>query len=110
MSQVCLGGDRFAQAIGLKKLFRMDVFPVALGLPTGLVMGPAMPHIPLPRPIIAELLPPMTFTGDWRDDATLRHGYAEVTGLMQRTLTRLASRLPSRSGTNRQHPNDRNGP
>ena len=89
-------GDRFARAVGQKRAFRMDVFPIALGLPTGLVVGPAMPHIPLPRPIIAEVLAPMVVPGDWRDRDALAAGYEEVTQAMQATLTRLAARLPGR--------------
>ncbi len=89
-------GDRLARALGLKRLFRMDVFPIAIGLPTGLIVGPATPYIPLPFKMLIEVQPPITVEGNEDDRDALFRAYSDITGSMQAALTTLASRLPGR--------------
>jgi 1-acyl-sn-glycerol-3-phosphate acyltransferase len=63
---VAYRGTRLANALGLPKRFRSNVFPVGLALPWGLLIGIPLPHLPLPvkvhtrvlRPIVLEPLDP----------------------------------------------------
>jgi 1-acyl-sn-glycerol-3-phosphate acyltransferase len=85
-------GEKIAQVLGLKKHFRIEVFPLAFGLPTGIVGG-IFPHIPLPRKILIEVLDPIYLVGDPRNKYDLEKGYAHVTTQMQLALSRMAEKL-----------------
>lgn len=87
-------GDRIARGLRLDRLLRMEVFPIAFGLPVGLVLGPLTPHLPLPRKILVEVLDPIPVEGDAESAADVDRAYAAVLGAMQAALTRLAAELP----------------
>ena len=87
-------GDGIARALGLKKFLRIGVFPIGLGFPTGIVLGPAWPFIPLPRKILIECLPAYAPTGDVNSLDDVRTNYLAVTSAMQHALTKLAMELP----------------
>ncbi|WGV23172.1 lysophospholipid acyltransferase family protein [Halotia branconii] len=76
---------------GMPWLFGIDpeVFPVYLGLPWGLALGP-LPNIPLPVPIHTRVCPPIIFERYGKEAASDRHYVAEcyqlVVSLMQQEL------------------------
>jgi 1-acyl-sn-glycerol-3-phosphate acyltransferase len=80
-----------------------EVFPIYLGLPWGLAVGP-LPNIPLPIPIYLRVCPPIVFERYGREAASDRDYvdacYARVCQEMQEALDRLASaaRSPALSG------------
>lgn len=87
-------GREFASAVGLKKHFRIDTFPIFLGLPWGVGFGPIF-HLPLPSKCKVQVLDPID-TAAYGPDAendedVLQELYGKVTGAMQRELTRMAS-------------------
>ena len=52
-------GAWLAEALGLTRWSRLQRFPIALGLPWGLAVGPWVPFLPLPLPIRLRVLPPI---------------------------------------------------
>ncbi len=52
-------GEKLARWLGVKKFFRFDAFPVTVGLPFGLYVGPLPSPWPLPAKITAQALPPV---------------------------------------------------
>lgn len=80
---------------GMPWLFGLDpiVFPVFLGLPWGLGMGP-LPHIPLPVPMHTRVCPPIVFESYGKEAARDRHYvnecYELVRSQMQQELDALA--------------------
>jgi 1-acyl-sn-glycerol-3-phosphate acyltransferase len=87
-------GRFLARALGLKKLLRIDTFPIFLGLPWGLGIGPLF-HLPLPAKCKVRVLDPIPTDGyspeDEHDEAKLRELYGKVTGAMQQALTEMAA-------------------
>ncbi len=85
-------GAEFARRSGLKKLTRMEVLPIVVGLPWGLFLGTG-PYLPLPVRMRLELLPPMTWPqlgpDDANDETVLRRCRDEVRQAMQDTLDRM---------------------
>ncbi|MEO0395242.1 MAG: lysophospholipid acyltransferase family protein [Cyanobacteria bacterium P01_A01_bin.137] len=69
-----------------------EVFPIYLGLPWGLAMGP-LPHIPWPHPIHTRVCPPIVFehTGRTaaRDSTYVQQCYDQVVDHMQTALNQL---------------------
>ncbi len=90
-------GDRLARALFLKKWLRLDILPLAFGLPTGLLF-PLAPHIPLPCKMLIEVLDPMRLRGDPDDPEQVRRLSREVTDAMQSAMDRLVRRLPRSAG------------
>jgi len=92
-------GRSIVDALGLKKLFRLDTFPIFLSLPWGLTAGP-MFHLPLPSKCKVRMLEPVSVDGyspdDEEDPEALQELYDLVTGRMQEALTEMAAdrRLP----------------
>jgi 1-acyl-sn-glycerol-3-phosphate acyltransferase len=87
-------GRQIAEALGLKKYFRIDTFPLFLGLPWGVGIGPIF-HLPLPSKCKVRVLDPIT-TAEYgpeaeHDEAALTELYEKVTGAMQRALTEMAA-------------------
>ena len=87
-------GERLARLLRIDRLFRIKVMPLVFGPPFGLVPG-GIPTFPLPAKITVELLDPI----DWfqrfgpeaaSDDDVVRACFAELTGIMQQALDRLA--------------------
>jgi 1-acyl-sn-glycerol-3-phosphate acyltransferase len=85
-------GKRIAKLLGLKKLTRSEVFPLALGLPLGLAPG-IIPQLPLPAKIRTEILDPITVSADTdreNDEAYVKRKYREVERALQGGVDRLA--------------------
>ena len=89
-------GDRIACTLRLDRFLRVKVFPVALGLPTGLIVGIPV-FFPLPKKIIIEVLDPISVEGDSQDQKVLEWAYEEITAAMQVRLDELVKRLPRRA-------------
>lgn len=89
-------GDKIAQKLKLDKLLRIKVFPIALALPMGLLVGPIAVYLPLPHKIIIKVLDPIYVAGDPNDEDHLEQLYDEVMAVMQAGLDELVPRLPQR--------------
>lgn len=89
---------RQLQEFGLPQMFDPDmgVFPVYLGLPWGLAIGP-LPNIPLPVQIHTRVCPPIIFERYGREAASDRDYvddcYEQVRAHMQQELNSLIERL-----------------
>ncbi len=85
-------GQRLARAIHAHRWLRSDTWPLWLGLPFGVFLGPGM-HIPFPVKCITSILPPIrTDTyGDPADPETVERLFHTVQDAMQRELDRLAA-------------------
>ncbi len=88
-------GQILARALGLKKLFRFDTFPIFLGLPWGVGLGPIF-HLPLPVKCSARFLDPYPLDGyspeDADDPRVVRQLYARITREMQHALEDMAAK------------------
>ncbi len=60
-SIVLTDGRRLAKLLRLPKLFRIEVCPVTLSVPWGLVVGITPPYFPLPTRIYLEVMEPIHF-------------------------------------------------
>jgi 1-acyl-sn-glycerol-3-phosphate acyltransferase len=87
-------GERLARALGLKRLLRTEVFPIALSLPWGLAPA-TMPYIPLPTKMVTRFGPPIRFDhlgpDAARDPETIARCAAEVQATMQGMLDGLSA-------------------
>jgi 1-acyl-sn-glycerol-3-phosphate acyltransferase len=86
-------GHKLAERLGLRKLLRVDVLPLWLGLPFGVGWGP-LPNIPLPSKIKLEVLPPIRLwqelgEGNHDDPVVLRAALHLVRSRMQEVADRL---------------------
>jgi 1-acyl-sn-glycerol-3-phosphate acyltransferase len=88
-------GEGIAKALGLNRI-RVDTFPIAFGLPFGLVVGPMTPFLPPPLSMIIEVLDPIEVSAEPDDTERLQRAYDDVTSQMQECLSRNAARLPNR--------------
>ena len=90
--RVLSDGTALIRALGLKRLTRIEVLPLMLAAPWGLVVGP-MPYIPLPVRMRLRILPPMRWPelgpADADDEATVWRCREEVREAMQRGLDEL---------------------
>jgi 1-acyl-sn-glycerol-3-phosphate acyltransferase len=87
-------GTWLADRLGLKRLFRSDLFPVSVGFPFGLSIGAV--NLPLPSKIVTEVLPPIDITKKFGKKPDVAKVDAHVREIMQTALDRLAKerRLP----------------
>ena len=87
-------GRRLARAVGLNRLARSEVFPIAAGIPYGI--APAiLPFLPLPAKIRTEMLEPVDVDPDPEradDERYLDRVYREVESRLQDGVDRLARR------------------
>jgi len=87
-------GEGIARALGLKRLLRTEVFPLALSLPWGLAPA-TLPYIPLPTKMVTRFGPPIRFDhlpeDAARDPAIVARCYDEVHATMQGMLDDLAA-------------------
>jgi len=87
-------GRWLARALGLKRLVRTEVWPIALSIPWGLTVGPTPPYIPFPTQIFVEFLEPVHFerTGPEaaEDSAYVEACHERVHGAMESALKRLS--------------------
>ena len=85
----------FARLIRADRWLRSGAWPIALSIPWGLTFGPPPLFIPFPTRILIEMLEPIAFERSGRraaaDKGYVRTCADRVEGIMQRTLTRLAS-------------------
>lgn len=93
-SIVLTDGRPLAQLLGLPRRFRLEVCPVTLSIPWGLVVGITPPHIPLPTRIFVDVMAPIRFSRSGEAAANDRD-YVErchrrVHGAMETRLHQLA--------------------
>jgi 1-acyl-sn-glycerol-3-phosphate acyltransferase len=87
-------GRWLARLIGARRFLRLEVWPITLCLPWGLVIGPGLFYLPWPTRILMEVLDPIRF--DRRgEEAAADEDYvaacaAQVEATMQDALGRLA--------------------
>jgi 1-acyl-sn-glycerol-3-phosphate acyltransferase len=79
-------GEALARALGLTSWSRLQRFPIAIGLPWGVGIGPWVPYFPMPFPITLQVLPPISAPPDVAP-AEIRD---EVVGRMQAAMDALA--------------------
>jgi len=89
-------GRRLAQLAGMDRL-AVNVFPLIWNIPLGLT--PAfVPSLQLPSKVTVHFGAPLDWSGygarQARDPMVLQACYAQITGVMQQTLNRLARRRP----------------
>ncbi|MEA2171764.1 MAG: hypothetical protein QOF76_5064 [Solirubrobacteraceae bacterium] len=82
-------GRRVARALGLNRLARVKVLPLAVGPPFGLTMLDLPLRFPLPSKITIRVMPPIDLRQELGRNPDIDAGYRLVTSRMQRTLTRL---------------------
>jgi 1-acyl-sn-glycerol-3-phosphate acyltransferase len=89
-------GEGIARALGLDRLFRLKVVPIALTPPWGLNVGDMLGHLPLPAKISIRVLPAIDLHRRFGEQPDVDAVYDHVTGRMQRELDKLAAarRLP----------------
>jgi 1-acyl-sn-glycerol-3-phosphate acyltransferase len=90
--RVLSDGTSLVRLLGLERLTRIEVLPLLLAAPWGLVVGP-MPYIPLPLKMRLRILPAMSWPelgpSAADDDAVVWRCREEVRGAMQRGLDAL---------------------
>lgn len=93
-------GERLSRWTGAKKYLRSDAFPLFLGLPWGVGVGPIF-HLPLPRKLIVEVGDPVpvdTYDPHSADDpAVLRELGDKVQARVQAMMDRRAAERRSRA-------------
>jgi 1-acyl-sn-glycerol-3-phosphate acyltransferase len=86
-------GDRLARALGVKKLLRIETFPIVFSLPWGITSG-FLPYLPFPAQTTLAFGPPLAWpdlTPEAADDpAQLQRCYDEVHGALQHELDTLS--------------------
>ena len=92
---VLTDGRALARALGLHRALRIEVWPVTLSVPWGLVVGITPPYLPAPTKIFIEVMEPIRFEREG-DEAADDADYVErcherVHSAMEATLTRLAT-------------------
>jgi len=85
-------GEEVARRLRLKRALRLNAFPIAFGLPTGLLLGP-MPHVPLPSKIIIRALEPRLISGSPEDSEVVDAAAHAIQAEMQAVLHELTGRL-----------------
>lgn len=85
-------GRRLARAIGAQRVLRTEAFPLWVGLPWGVALGPWF-HLPLPvkcTTVFLDPIPTSRWAGMQDDPAVLAEVRDLVVSRMQEALTRLA--------------------
>lgn len=95
---VVLSENRWlARGIGARRALRSEVWPLVLGLPWGLSLGPLF-HLPLPVKCTTRFLDPIPLDGyrpeDADDPAVLDALYAQVEGALQAGLDAISAEVP----------------
>jgi len=84
-------GERAARLLGLDRLLRIKVLPIAIGPPFGVSVLDLPPRMPLPAKIQIEVRPPLDIREQFGPQPDLDRVFSEVTGGMQDTLDDLAA-------------------
>lgn len=89
---VLTDGQRLARLLRAEKWLRSDTWPLWLGLPFGVFLGPGM-HVPLPVKCMTRFLPaiPLEPFGDPEDPATVEAIFEAVQNAMQDAMDDLAA-------------------
>lgn len=85
-------GGKIAEALGLPRRFRSNVFPLGVAMPWGVVAGVPLPHLPPPVKIHTRILAPIVLDlppSAANDARALDSSYEHVVGLMQHAMNRL---------------------
>jgi 1-acyl-sn-glycerol-3-phosphate acyltransferase len=95
-------GGKLARALGIYRAFRADAWPLIVGLPWGIWLGPMIMHLPLPSKITVEVLHPIDLreelshhfdraitAADADDRAVVRAGFELVRSTMHAAIGRL---------------------
>lgn len=94
-SLVLTDGRALARALGMHRTLRIEVCPVTLSVPWGLVVGITPPYLPKPTKIFIEVMEPIRFEREGEeaaDDAEyVERCHERVHSAMEATLTRLAA-------------------
>ena len=90
-------GERLARALRMDRELRSDTWPLWVGLPWGVALGPWF-HVPLPVKCVTEFLDPIP-TAEYGPDSAedpevLQALYDQVQGVMQDRLDALADEFP----------------
>jgi 1-acyl-sn-glycerol-3-phosphate acyltransferase len=93
---IILHDGRFlARWLGLKRLLRIEVWPITLSIPWGLTIGPVLVYLPYPTRMQLEVGEPIRLVPDGSeaacDEEHVRRCAERVEGAMQRMLDRLAA-------------------
>lgn len=100
--QDCYAQAKQLHALGLPWLFNIDpeVFPIYVGFPWGLSIGP-LPNLPWPHKIYTQICPPIRFERYGRkvlaDEDYIDDCYRQVVQQMQAALDELVANVRSRS-------------
>lgn len=93
-SIVLTDGRPLARLLGLPRLLRLEVCPVTLSVPWGLVVGITPPHLPFPTRIFLEVMEPIRFertgTAAAEDRDYVEACHRRVHGAMETRLRLLA--------------------
>ena len=81
-------GRGLARRLGLDRVVRLKVLPVALALPWGVSIGP-LPHVPLPARVRVRVLDPIDVSGI--SDEEIPTAYSDIVAIMQKGLDELAA-------------------
>ncbi len=84
-------GKGLASALGLDRLARLKVLPIAIGPPFGITVLDLPGRLPLPSKITIRVMPPIDLRAELGVDPDIEEGYRLVRSRMQRTLTRLSN-------------------
>lgn len=86
-----------ARASGARRWLRTEVWPLYVGLPWGLMLGP-MFHLPLPVKVVSRILPPIPLDpwgpADVDDPVAVDALYTRVQAALQEGLDALAAEVP----------------
>jgi 1-acyl-sn-glycerol-3-phosphate acyltransferase len=82
-------GTWLAKRIGIKRLTRSELVPIAVGFPFGVTLGGM--NLPLPSKIVTQVLPPIDITARFGEDPDVAEVDSYVRKVMQKALDRLAS-------------------
>jgi 1-acyl-sn-glycerol-3-phosphate acyltransferase len=88
---VLSSGHSLARITGVKKYLRSDSFPIFLGLPWGLGVGPIF-HLPLPARLLVEVGEPIDLSAYQPADAANLEVVREISARVQSRLQQLMDR------------------
>ena len=84
-------GERLAKLLGVKRFLRSDAFPVFLGLPWGIGVGPIF-HLPLPAKVLVEVGEPIPLDAYGPEAADDRASLQAIRDMVQDQLQRMMDR------------------
>jgi 1-acyl-sn-glycerol-3-phosphate acyltransferase len=82
-------GTWIAKRMGIKRLTRSELVPIAVGFPFGVTLGGM--NLPLPSKIVTQVLPAIDITARFGEDPDVAEVDAYVREVMQKGLDRLAA-------------------